>query len=215
MRIGIVSDVHCQDEPLKVVAQALVDAGVDEIVMAGDAHYEYRFSNEVMEIAHDYRMRYIQGNHEMMLLSTHGARAVSAAHVRRANLERLQQTPTRLRVQVDGKILTICHANPWAPDNRYLYPSDPLLQRCDELDTDYLILGHTHVPMTLRSGRTLVINPGSLAFSREAGSEGSITYAVLDTSTGEARIERIAKLDLDAGVRAVEDESNALRLGLP
>jgi putative phosphoesterase len=191
MRIGIVSDVHCRHERLRAVAEALVRDGVDEIVLAGDAHYEYRFCNEVVELADEFAMRYVLGNHEMVLLSNHGVRARSAAHVRQANVDRLRRTPTAMRVQVDGKILTICHANPWAPDNHYLFPGDRLFERLDELDTDYLVLGHTHVPMVLRAKGTLVVNPGSLATSRETGQETLVSYAILDTATGEATIERM------------------------
>jgi putative phosphoesterase len=190
VRIGIIADVHCQHEPLREAAEGLVSRAVDEIVLAGDAHYEYRFSNEVMEVIGDYRMRYVLGNHEAMLLGPHGTRAVSAPHVRQRNLVRLRQTPAHLRVRVGGKTLSVFHANPWAPDNRYLYEGDPLFGRCDELDTDYLILGHTHVPMSARFGRTLVVNPGSLTFSRDPGAEGTITCAVLDTDTDEVELIR-------------------------
>jgi putative phosphoesterase len=190
VRIGVIADVHCQHEPLRAVAEALMSQAVDEIVLAGDAHYEYRFSNEVMEVIREFGMRYVLGNHEAMLLGPHGARAASAPHVRRQNLTHLQQTPAHLRVQVGGKTVSVFHANPWALDNKYLYEGDPMFQRCDELDTDYLILGHTHVPMSARYGRTLVVNPGSLAFSRDPGGNGTITYGVLDTGTDEVHLVR-------------------------
>ena len=50
MKLGIVSDVHCRHEELRLVAHALLREGVDEILLAGDAHDEYRFSNEVVDV---------------------------------------------------------------------------------------------------------------------------------------------------------------------
>jgi putative phosphoesterase len=196
VRLGIVSDVHCQHDALEQAAQVLVGEGVDEILLAGDAHYEYRFSNEVVELIRAYGMRYVLGNHEAMLIGPHGERATAAAHVRPANLDFVRQSPYRITTKVGGKTLTMVHANPFAPDNHYLHPGDPLFRRCEELDTDYLILGHTHVPLTERFGRTLVINPGSLMFSRDAGARGLVTYAVLDTDTDEVRLERTRPEDL-------------------
>ncbi len=185
MRLGIVSDVHCQDEHLKLTVMAMIADGVDEILCAGDAHYEYRMSNEVAEIISENNIRYIQGNHEWVLMGPHGQGARSAPHVRKSNLESIGAAPDEIRTQINGKTLLMTHANPWAPKGHYLYSGDPLFARCDELEADYLILGHTHVPMVERFGRTLVINPGSLTFSREPGAYGMLSYAILDTTTDE------------------------------
>jgi len=188
VKLGIVSDVHCQDEHLKRTVLSMIADGVDEILCAGDAHYEYRLSNEVAEIITEHNIRYIQGNHEWVLMGGLGERARTAPHVRKSNLEAIQAAPDEIRTQINGKTLLMTHANPWAPKGHYLHSGDPLFERCDELDADYLILGHTHVPMVERFGRTLVINPGSLVFSREPGAHGMLSYAVLDTSTDEVTL---------------------------
>lgn len=185
MKLGIVSDVHCQDEHLKLTVLSMIADGVDEILCAGDAHYEYRLSNEVAEIIQEHHIRYIQGNHEWVLMGPHGDGARSAPHVRKSNLDAIAQAPDEIRTKVNGKTLLMTHASPWAPKGHYLYAGDPLFSRCDELDADYLIIGHTHVPMVERFGRTLVINPGSLTFSREPNAYGMLSYAILDTTTDE------------------------------
>lgn len=190
MRLGIVSDVHCEHEALREAAEQLLRAGVDDILLAGDAHYEYRFSNETVEVIRAYGMRYVTGNHEAVLLSPAGSRAVGAPHVRTANLDYVRDTPRRLTTNVGGKRLTMIHANPWASTFDYLYRGNPLFGRCDELDTDYLVLGHTHVPMVARFGRTLVVNPGSLMLSRDPGAHGLLTYAMLDTKSDDVFVIR-------------------------
>ena len=194
MRLGVISDVHCAADDLQRAAEHLVSEGVDEILLAGDAHFEYRFSNEVASLIQAYGMRYILGNHEAVLLGPHGSRARSRPHVGAANLRFTEEAPFRLRANVGGKTLTMVHANPWAPDNEYLGPQNRLFDRCDELDTDFLVLGHTHVPAVFRRGRTLVVNPGSLAMSREPGAPlGTLTYAVLDTDAEAAEIVRATR----------------------
>ena len=191
MKLGIVSDVHCQDEHLQLTVRALIEEGVDEILCAGDAHYEYRLSNEVAEIMRENDIRYIQGNHEWVLMGPHGSGARSAPHVRQANLDYVGEAPEQIRTMVNGKSLLMTHASPWPPKGHYLYAGDPLFERCDELDADYLILGHTHVPMVQRFGRTLVINPGALAYSEALGALGE--YAILDTSTDEVTQRKYTK----------------------
>jgi predicted phosphodiesterase len=52
------------------------------------------------------------------------------------------------------------------------------------------VLGHTHVPMVKRFGKTLVINPGSLGESREANEKTMVSYAVIDTDSDEVEIVR-------------------------
>ena len=48
MRIGIVSDIHCNHEALRVALERMGD--VDELLCAGDSVYQFRFSNEVMAL---------------------------------------------------------------------------------------------------------------------------------------------------------------------
>jgi putative phosphoesterase len=203
MKVGVISDVHCQHEALALTAKALVAEGVEEILLPGDSHYEYRFSNEVVELTREYDMRYVLGNHETMLIGPHGSRAVAAPHVRAANLGFVRATPHRITTQIGGKTLTMVHANPFAQDWQYLYSGNAAFSKIDELDTDYLVLGHTHVPMVERLGRTLVLNPGSLVFSRDPGAEGTITYLVLDTDSDEVRTVRTTRTELEQRVGAV------------
>lgn len=66
MRLGIVSDIHCNADALRLGLARMGD--VDELLCVGDAIYEYRFSNEVVEILRDRRAVWVLGNHEMGLL---------------------------------------------------------------------------------------------------------------------------------------------------
>jgi putative phosphoesterase len=183
--VGLISDLHCNAEAL-AIAMADLSHRVDEIVMAGDAMHEYRFSNEAVEAAREHEMHYVLGNHEMMILSHHGDRARSLPTVRASNVEFLAGVPTRIDTKLNGKRMCVVHGSPWAPYSDYLYVNSPILQRADELETDILVLGHTHARMAQRFGRTLVVNPGSLgADNRDGGDRSRVSYAVLDTSSEE------------------------------
>jgi len=187
--LGLMSDVHCNADAFdRAVAEMAPE--VDEILLMGDAVYEYRFSNEVVGGARKLGVRYVLGNHEMVLLGPHGERARSAATVDPVNLAYLREVPTRIDVRLGGKRVCMVHGSPWLPYDEYLYAGSRTLDRCAELDADILLVGHTHVPMATRVGRTLVVNPGSLGESREARADRPVSYAVLDTASEEVEVRR-------------------------
>ena len=188
MRIGIVSDIHCNHEALRVALERMGE--VDELLCAGDSVYQFRFSNEVMELLRERGARYILGNHEDVLLGTWGERARAAAWVRADELAYMAGQEYRLQTMLPGgKSLVMVHGSPWEPHNEYIYPNSASLARFAEIESDYVILGHTHYQMAERVGGVLVINPGSAGEARDARNGFRLSYAVLDTETDEVRFD--------------------------
>jgi putative phosphoesterase len=200
MRIGIVSDIHCNHEALRIALDRMGD--VDELLCAGDAVYQFRFSNEVMALLRERGARYIQGNHEDVLLGKWGERARGADWVRGDELAYMAERPHRMTVQVSGKTLVVVHGSPFEPHNEYIYPNSPSLSRLGTIDADYVILGHTHYQMAERVGRVLVINPGSAGEARDARNAFRLSYAVLDTQTDDVTFD-----DFQDPTRAAIDPS--------
>ena len=190
MKIGIVSDIHCNHEALRIALDRM--GNVDELLCAGDAVYQFRFSNEVMELLREREARYILGNHEDVLLGKWGEHARSADWVRESELEYMAGQGYSLETRVNGKKLVMVHGSPWEPHNEYIYPNSPAISRFAELDADYVILGHTHYQMAERVGRPLVINPGSAGEPRDPRNGFKLSYAVLDTETDEVVFEDFA-----------------------
>ncbi|MEE9276972.1 MAG: metallophosphoesterase family protein, partial [Dehalococcoidia bacterium] len=125
MRLGILSDIHCN---LPALDQALQRMGpVDELLCAGDACYQFRFSNAVAARLKEIGARYVLGNHEDILLSPAGIRAQESPQVDRDLLEWTRAQPHHYRTQVNGKKLLLFHSTPWEPYRDYLYPSSPEL----------------------------------------------------------------------------------------
>jgi putative phosphoesterase len=183
MRLGIVADVHCNAEALGIALERMGD--VDELVCAGDAVYQFRFSNEVMRLLREREARYVLGNHEETLLGRWGEHARSAAWVDAGELAYMAARPDRIETVVDGKRLLVVHGSPFEPRFEYVYPNSPTVSRMADTGADYVILGHTHYKMAERVGRTLVVNPGSAGEGRDARNAFQLSYAVLDTATGE------------------------------
>jgi putative phosphoesterase len=198
MKLGILADVHCNHQALRIALDRLGE--VDELLCLGDAVYQFRFSDEVMDLLRERTARYILGNHEEVLLGPWGERARSYA--RRDNLAYMASQPYRLETRVDGKRLLAVHASPFAPENEYIYPNANLA-RFAALDVDYVLLGHTHYQMAQRAGRVLVVNPGSAGEARDHRNGFRLSVAVLDTETEEVRFEQFddpTRLPVDPAV---------------
>jgi len=187
MRLGIVSDIHCNAEALRLALARL--GPVDELLCAGDAFYEYRFSNEVVELLREHRARYVLGNHETTFLGPPGVRARSAPGVRADSVAYVAAQPLRIETTIGRRRLVMVHGSPFEPYNQYVFPGSPELARLAALDADYVILGHTHAQMVERVGRTLVINPGSTGEARDHANGRRLSCALLDTSSGEVLLD--------------------------
>jgi putative phosphoesterase len=187
VKIGIVADIHCNHEALRIALECM--GTVDELLCVGDAIYQFRFSNEVMELLQQRGARYILGNHERILLGTWGERARSLPTVRRENLKYMASQSYHLEAQVDGKKLVMAHGSPFDPPDEYIYPNSPALGRLAQIDADYIILGHTHYHMAAPVGRALVINPGSCGEARDHRNGFRLSWAMLDTETEEVAFD--------------------------
>ena len=188
VKIGVLSDIHCNVANMRR-AMAEMSRIVDEVIVAGDAVYEYRFSTEVVRIIRQGKFPYVLGNHEKSLLGPHGQRARSRPDVTEGELRFMSERPSRLDLKIGGRTLTLVHASPWHPYDSYLGPDDPLWQRCTDLNTDFVVTGHTHLPSVRRVASTTVVNPGSIGESHEP--EGGGSYAIIDLSSAEVQIFRI------------------------
>jgi putative phosphoesterase len=186
LRVGIVSDLHCN---LAGLARALTLMGeVDELICLGDSIWEYRFSNEVVGLLKERGAHTILGNHEEGFLGPLGIRARQAEWIDRSLLCWLAEQPHRLELQLGEKKLLAVHSTPWEPRGAYVYPHSVQLERFAETAADFVLYGHTHHQLVRRCGQVLVINPGSAGDARDSGNGRQLSCAVLDTVTEEVAI---------------------------
>ena len=186
MRVGIVSDIHCNAAGL---ARALDLMGeIDELICLGDSIYEYRFSNEVVRLLKERETQVIVGNHEEQFFGPLGARARARDGIDPALAEWLAGRPHRRELTIGGKRLLLVHSTPWEPRGTYVHPGSSLLARFAEAEADFVLYGHTHQQVVRRFGPVLVINPGSTGEARDHRNGHQLSCAVLDTASEEVRV---------------------------
>jgi len=188
MKIALVSDIHANAAALKRVFDDL--PSVDRVLCAGDAISEYRFCPETVDLLRIAKVQCVQGNHEHVLFERNPAylrkcRAEYAAEL----LDMLAEAPQSFDLAAAGARLHMIHATPWNPFSGYINPGSSHLSRVAKLPYDFVVLGHTHVPMVEKAGSVTVINPGSCSEPRDGSRLGS--YAILDLELREATIRRL------------------------
>ena len=101
MKIGIVSDVHCNQPGLLRALEILGD--VDELICLGDSIYEYRFSNEVVQILKDRGRPYDPRQSRGGLSRAAGRPRPPVEWIDHALLQWLAERPKRLELNFNGK----------------------------------------------------------------------------------------------------------------
>lgn len=186
MRVGIVSDIHCNAAGLSQALSLMGD--VDELICLGDSIYEYRFSNEVVRLLQEREARVILGNHEECFFGPQGERARARPGIDPVLAQWLASRPHRAELSVGGKRLLLVHSTPWEPRGTYVHPQSALLARFAEAEADFVLYGHTHQQVVRRFGAVLVINPGSAGEARDSANRFLLSCAVLDTASEEVRM---------------------------
>ena len=173
MKLGIVSDLHCNIDGLERALAAM--GAIDALVCLGDSIYEYSFSNAVIGRLRALDALTILGNHEEVFLGPAGVRSRSGAEIDKPLLNWLAEQPHRRELRIDGKRILMVHSTPWEPRGSYVLPHSSELQRFGEADADIVLYGHTHRQFVGRIGRVLVVNPGSAGEARDPRNGGQLS----------------------------------------
>jgi putative phosphoesterase len=201
MRVGIVSDIHCNVRALETAIDLM--GPVDELICVGDSIYEHRFSNEVVGLLRRSDVRMVLGNHEATFLSPLGVRARSVPTIDQDELAWLQERPHHVKTSFGDKTLLIVHGAPWSPFGEYVYPKSRVLSRFGDVEADYVVMGHTHNQMVEHVGNKVLINPGSAGEGRDQRNQRRLSFAILDSEEGALHIcnfkDPARPLDLEPG----------------
>jgi putative phosphoesterase len=186
VKLGIVSDVHCNIAGLERAVELMGD--VDELLCLGDSVFEYRFSNDVIGFLRDREAHVILGNHDEVLLGPHGARARSNGDVNPDLVAWLAERPFQHELRVDRTRILMVHSTPFPPYGAYVTPSAREMEIFGKVDADVVLYGHTHQQVVRRIDDVLVVNPGSAGDGRDHRNDRQLSFAVLDTGTLEVSV---------------------------
>ena len=197
MRIGIIADIHGNIAALNAVLERLTD--VQMILLAGDVAGKTASLVRILGIIDEYNIVFIRGNHEEV--AEDYFRRFGGDDETRDAIERIARVPAAREIDAGGLHMLMVHGSPWNHKSEYIYPEYEEFWRFDELEYDCVILGHTHVPMIVDTGKTLIINPGSVG--EPVAQDPRPSFAVLDTDSRRAAVHRVPDYVEKGQVRSV------------
>lgn len=214
MRIGIIADVHANEEALDTVLSALKKADIDRIICLGDLVGYGPNPNECVSKVFETAEVIVAGNHDYgaigrLSLERFNAFAHQAMLWTQDNLsaESVQIIKSLDLIYDDGYIMAV-HASPEAPEQwHYVSSEDAVFRSLMALTSPYCFIGHTHIPalfsrkangdMILQRGQSLtlpsdqlhLINVGSVGQPRDSDPRSS--YGIFDLETAHFELHRI------------------------
>jgi putative phosphoesterase len=202
MRILLVSDIHANWPALEAVQEQFdmclclgdfVDYGVEPIPCIQWAR---------KTVAHCVRGNHDHGAAQRVTVSgatgfrylTSVTRPMTCEKLSEPDRRYLARLPVAKYLTLDGKRFLLIHATPRDPMDEFAAADvDFWLKRLEGIDVDYLCCGHTHQPYILQTGKTTIINPGSIGLPRDGDPRASyavITDNVIELRRIEYRVER-------------------------
>lgn len=207
MKLLLIADIHGNYEALKTV----LDVPHDRVMCLGDIVDYGPDPDKCIDLLRKQEIPTIRGNHDNAVafkvdcqcgykykhLSI-ATRQYAWDILDRDRMEYLQKLPLLIKEEIDGKRLYLTHASPRSMFE-YIKPETPdeeiqtmVNEAMEPADAEFLIVGHSHIPMNRKLGNLTIINPGSVGQSRDGDIRTSC--AVFDTENG--KIEHL-RLDYD------------------
>lgn len=186
LKIGLVSDVHCNIKALEKAFELMSSA--DEFCCLGDCIDQSKFSNEVVSLLRDRCVHVIQGNHEEVFFGRGSERARSHDWIDAELMTWLESRDPEVELERCGKRIHLVHSTPWHPRGEYVTPSNRQFHRFGDTESDIVIYGHTHVPVAQTVDGTLIVNPGSTGQGSLFGIERKMSCAILDVVTNDVEL---------------------------
>ncbi|MEW6242655.1 MAG: metallophosphoesterase family protein [Chloroflexota bacterium] len=177
--LAVLSDIHGNLPALEAVLTNLQNFPTDQIIVAGDVINFGPSPRQTAEIVIEKGWPVIRGNNEYFLLDYNTPRAPAewddpVQFAPTAWLDR--QIPHEMKSQIacwpdtlnlrfkDAPPVTVFHGAPSDPwDSIYWTLTDEEITKLlSSVAADFMICGHTHLPMDRQVGRWRIFNPGSV-----------------------------------------------------
>lgn len=204
MKLLLISDLHGNKEALDAV---LNSARHDMIVCMGDLVDYGPDPLAVIDWIRDNNIPTVRGNHDNAVglhvdcgcsykykHLSEATREYTWSQITEKEEEFLMSLPVYRDFTFDGLEVRAIHGSPQSFFD-YIYPDTPVDKIgpwLADLTCDYLLAGHTHVPMIRKQPNLTILNPGSAGQPRDRDWRASCM--LLDTATHE--LENI-RLDYD------------------
>jgi len=210
MKLLLIGDIHANYEALKTV----LEVPHDNAICLGDTVDYGPDPDKCIDLLREKAIPTIRGNHDNAVafgvdcqcgykykhLSI-ATREYTWKILDKSRIGYLQKLPLLIEELIDGKRFYLTHGSPRSMFE-YIKPDTPdevIRNMVDEametMDADFLVIGHSHIPMDKKLGNLTIINPGSVGQPRDGDPRASCV--LFDTKHDKAEFLRL-DYDTDA-----------------
>ncbi len=198
MRIAVLSDIHGNLPALLAVVADFRRRGVDQVVNLGDSLSGPLLPKETAQYLMAQDWVHLAGNHERQILNlnAHSGASDRYAHSQLSDVEFAWMASLPSVRPLNDEVL-LCHGTPTSDCSYLLQTADrsataaEIEARLGEVSTSLVLCGHTHVPRSVRSRGTLIVNPGSVG--QPAFDDDHPTPHAVETGSPDARYAIVEK----------------------
>lgn len=231
MRYAILADIHGNlDAFLSVINDANNRGGFDEIWCLGDVVGYGPEPHECLQLLKKFKHLCVAGNHDWTCSGKINNIEFNPAAAIACNWTKSQLDPhdiTYLNELPDMMItgdFTLVHGSPREPLTEYLVSDLAAAQNLIYFNTDYCLVGHTHVPMIFEKkddhivftrfyeeipfnlcNKRIIINPGSVGQPRDYDPRAA--YALYDS-----QLNNIEQFRVSYNIRATQEKMSKVEL---
>ena len=217
MKLLLIADIHANYEAF----QAVLEVPHDWAICLGDTVDYGPEPDKCIDLLREKVIPAIRGNHDNAVafkvdcqcgykykhLSV-ATREYTWKVLDNSRIEYLQKLPLLIKEEIEGKKLYLTHGSPRSMFE-YIKPETPdeeirnmINESMEQGGAEFLIVGHSHIPMNRKLGNLTIINPGSVGQPRDGDTRASC--AVFDTENGKTEFLRL-DYDIDAVCAKIEE----------
>lgn len=186
---AVFSDIHSNYPAFKACYEDAGAQGADCFIFLGDYVSDLADTRETMALLNEIRSLYptvcLKGNRERYMLehrdgaadfakgSKTGSLLFTFQQLEKNDLKFFESLPIYDVIELNGIALESAHAA--KDDDRFYFEGTDEWEECfsrvfDEMETDYLLTGHSHKQYVRCEGGKTILNPGSIGVPRDHGS---------------------------------------------
>lgn len=230
MDIAVLSDIHSNYIALGKCIDYALGKGVTSFIFlgdyAGDCPFPGRTMKRLYELKEKHPCWFIKGNREEYMLdyklngeqgwvagSASGSLLYTYENLTQRDLDFFQELPNHGKLELSGlPAFYYCHGSMQSSRELLYKDSDNAKKALDNLDTDILLCGHTHVQGTFEYHGKKVINPGSVGIPWYH--KGKAQFAIIHGNEKEWK-EEYFQLEYDRDTVLKEFETSGLSKAAP
>ncbi len=208
--IAVISDIHANRAALQTVLQDIENRGIpfSNVYCCGDSVGYGAKPNEVLATLKQYNILSVMGNYDEIIAYLSDKEYKFSQKwtydcVSDENRLFMQTFEDHLFIEKQGVLIQLVHGSPFS-NKQYVYEEDCQLQKeiVTAMQSDILVMGHTHYPYAKIVDDKLLVNAGSVGRAKD--NDNRACYCIIDVENKQVTFPRLV-YNYEQAVQEIEE----------